>query len=277
MKTLKVITVILLSLTFVKGNGQILISEDFNLGLPAGWSMNPVASWSIHPFFGTSGSKCLYTEEMNTASTTVSFVSSTLNLSGFSTMTLSFKGACTKNNFLVPNIAVFYDDGTGKQLVARWGSGFTSPTTYTMNDVADYQHPLDAANIEWVSCSHTFQAPVSSNVVFYFEAEMINAGYVLLDDIMIAGTNTMVSVGLVEYDIENNSVVFPNPTKEKLEVRSKNIKHIELRNTLGQLILLPITYFPHAAELNTQGLPPGLYNLYIRSGRGRESHKLVIE
>lgn len=257
---------------------QVLLSTDFNLGLPVGWGMAPSGSWSVHPFFGTSMSKCLYTEEMNTASATVSFFSSPLNLLGLSTLTITFKAACTKNNFLVPNVAVFYDAGAGKQLVARWGSGFTAPTTYTINDVADYVPPLDSANIEWISCTHTLSAPVGTQVSFYFDAEMINAGYVLLEDIVIAGKSITVTSALPENAIETTSIIFPNPVKNgQLIILGENISGVSIVNVSGQNFPLKYRSDSNETILDLHAFTPGIYFLRYTESRKTFVKRIVVE
>ncbi|MBL7932587.1 MAG: T9SS type A sorting domain-containing protein [Bacteroidia bacterium] len=269
--------IILCCCIVVAGKSQ-LASADFNSGLPAGWGMSPAGSWSVHPFFGAGMSKCLYTEEMNTTSTTVSFFSTSLDLTGINTLTISFKAACTKNNFLIPNVAVSYSvGGSGKQLIARWGSGFTSPTTYTLDDVADYVPPLDTANIKWVSCTHTLAAPSGTAVSFYFDAEMINAGYVLLDDIMITGAS-VTSTGLNENSTESPIIVFPNPAKQnKVTLEGKNLSDILIVNSLGQSVPFIIKHESDKISIEFQNCESGIYFLHFISGGNKRVKSLMLE
>lgn len=276
MKTLKTF---ILSLCFgsFTAQTQVLLNADFNLGLPAGWGMNPAGSWTVHPFFGTGMSKCLYTEEMNTASTTVSFYSTPLNLSGINTLTITFKAACTKNNFLIPNVAVFYDSGSGRQLIARWGSGFTSPTTYTLDDVADYVPPLDTANIKWVSCTHTLSAPSGTNVSFYFDAEMINAGYVLLDDISLAGKTNTVATNVPDIDSGTGVLVPPNPVENgSLTITGQNLTNVSLFDVSGREIKVNHAFQPGKISLDLHSLTPGLYFIRFYENKKAFAKRVLV-
>lgn len=275
MKKLLQLTIVILLHTTI--STAQLASENFDSALPAAWTMSPAATWSLKPGFGTAGTSCLYTEEMNTATNVVSFVSPAYNLSGYSTMTITFKGAATKTNFLIPNIALSINSGAGKQLLSRWGSGFTQPTTYTLNDVADFSYPLDVENVEWVSCSHMFTVPNATAVNFYFDAEMINGGYVLLDDIVIKATPKVIagiatSEDLVEFRI------YPIPAKnERISIEGDAGAELSIYDYVGRKLDANLYASRNDKGFELNNLPSGLYFVRLQSNSHVFERTLVVQ
>ena len=275
MKKLLLFTIVIL-LRAASGIAQ-LASENFDSGLPAAWTMSAAATWSLKPGFGTASTSCLYTEEMSTNTNVVSFVSPAFNLSGYATMTITFKGAATKTNFLVPNIALSINSGAGKQLLSRWGSGFTQPTTYTLNDVADFSYPLDVENVEWVSCSHMFTVPNATAVNFYFDAEMVNGGYVLLDDIVIKATPKVIagiskSEDLVEFKI------YPVPAKnEKISIEGDATAEISIYDFVGRKLDTNLYARRNDKGFELNNLPSGLYFVRLQSNTQVFERTLVVQ
>lgn len=106
-------------------NSQIL-NESFSTGVPASWAQSPVSSWSLNTGLGVAGGNCLITDNLDSMPDTAVISTATLNLSGFDSITLTFNTALTKNNFIIPNMAVYYDAGTGLNFLSRWGSGYKS-------------------------------------------------------------------------------------------------------------------------------------------------------
>lgn len=253
-----------------------LATADFESGLPAAWTMSPAASWSLKPSFGTASSTCLYTEEMSTNSTVVSYISPPLNLAAYFTATISFKVAATKTNFLIPNLALYVDPGVGKQLICRWGSGFTQPTNYTLTDVADYQYPLDQENVEWQSAYFFHQVFNLPSVYYRFEAEFVNGGYVLLDDIEIKGTAKTIA-GINDYVEGREYRIYPIPaTDEKITIECDASAQVSIYNFVGQKLdnATCLVACPKGYEL--QGLPKGMYYVRFQTKTGPVERTVVI-
>lgn len=85
-----------------------------------------------------------------------------------------------------------------------------------------------------------------------------------------------ISISNSDEIVQNNLAVFPNPSKASLTVRGENLKQIEIRNMLGQLV------FIHQAEglettLNISKLPSGLYFVAVISEDGQKAVKKVIK
>ncbi len=270
---------VLITFTFLlqsnAGTAQ-LATANFESGLPAAWTMSPAATWSLKPAFGTNSSTCLYSEEMSTNSTVVTYISPPLNLVAYATLTISFKVAATKTNFLIPNLALYVDPGVGKQLICRWGSGFTQPTNYTLPDVADYQYPLDQANVDWQSAYFFHQVFNLPTVYYRFEAEFINGGYVLLDDIVITGTAKTIA-GINDYVEGREYRIYPVPAgDEKITVECEADTQLSIYNFVGQKLDIASYITAGSKGYELHDLPKGIYYLRLLSKSGQVERTVVV-
>jgi hypothetical protein len=271
-----IVFIVVTLLITVPGKGQVL-NENFNSGIPAGWTQNPAASWTLHPTFGGTSGSCIIAEEIGSNTLTAYMKTSLLNLSSVVNPTVHFKAAITKNNFLHGNIALFFDEGTGPQFVARWGSGFTPNTTYTVpEDGVDYVAPLDAVNIFWHSYSQTI-SPTNNFVSLIFAAEFVNGGYILFDSIVVAGTTSTLTTGIKETNDPAISI-FPNPfVNGKASIRVEHFKEIEFYNQWGQRVPLRIDRKNEILfELDASAISPGIYYLAIKTTDDTAIRKKVI-
>lgn len=252
----------LLVLCSRNGKSQLL-NENFNANLPAGWIQSPASSWSLQPNFGISASSCILTENIDSAPGTRTISTMPLNLSGVTNLTVTFQVASIKNNFLNPDLVLYYDNGSGPQFLARWGAGFNPNTTYTLvGNGADYAPPLDAQNVYWEACSHTLAAVSGTAVRFIFVADLYNGGYVLLDDVLITG---MIStdMGLSPNGPESAPWLFPNPAPGKqLGLKLEGIRQLQLTDGLGRSYSPAAIYTSGSIQqLDLSNLPAGIYYL----------------
>jgi len=241
-----------------------LFSENFNFGVSANWTQSPAATWSLNANLGSSGSGCIFTQEAGSASITTTIHTPTVNVNGLANFTVSFIAASVANNFVGPNVTLFYDAGNGPQFLARWGSGFSANTTYTLLYSSDYQPPLDAQNMSLSNCTHTFASLPASIVKFVFAAEFVNGGYVVLDDIAIAG-KTAVTAGVEENDQHASVRVFPNPTHDK-RVRLEGIalNNLIATDNLGRITKVKtLKINERAYEIDLSDFPDGRYFLTL--------------
>jgi hypothetical protein len=274
-----VFTLCLLVLIGLTGTSQLL-TENFNTGLPVTWQQSPVASWSLNPSFGISGSSCIVTENIDSAPGTRTISTPTLNLNGVANLTVSFQVAAVKNNFIHPDLVLYYNNGSGPQFLARWGSGFSSNTTYTLTALGtDYTPPLDVQNVSWEACSHTIAAISGTAVSFMFEADLFNGGYVLLDDIVISGiTSTITALSDSKSDPE--LFMFQNPLPDKkLELKQGPIKQVWLTDLLGRSFSpANIREKETGRELDLSNLPAGIYYIYVvTEGKEPLAGKILLE
>lgn len=254
-------------------------SENFNSGFPSGWTQMPVSSWSLSASLGTASTGCIYSEEVNSASSTATVKTQTLNINGVTNLTISFQGAIVTNNFIPPNIAVSYDAGAGPQFLARWGNGFSPNTTYTVsNNGSDYTPPLDAQNVIWFNCTHTISAISASLVSFVFDAEFVNGGYALIDDLNISGVAT-IATGIENHEKESQILLFPNPVNnKKLFISALNVKEVFLSDESGRILKVPHSSMNGYFEVDLRSISKGIYITTIISEDGRcIKEKIVVD
>ena len=265
---------ILLSLA---SKSQILI-QNFNSGIPVSWAQNPAASWSINPTFGASGSGCAITQDLTMATPTISLRTQTLNLSSATNLTITFKVALTKNNFISPNIALFYDSGLGSQFIARWGSGFSSNTTYTVSDASDYVPPLDPENVFWFNCTHTLSAISGSIVSFVFDAEIVNGGYVLIDDLVVSGI-VPATTNITKLLLPESIVLYPNPTDKIIMLEGWPPTNLILMDELGKILPVDSAKINETTtSLDLGNLPAGIYYLTtVTEGKEPVRRKIIVQ
>lgn len=255
-----------------------IISENFNSGLPANWAQTPPLSWTLSSNFGTSGSSCAFSQELTTATVTASLHCPTLNLIAVTNVTVTFQAAVVGNNFIVPNVALSIDTGIGAQTIARWGSGFSPNTTYTISGGYDYMPPLDVQYVHWFSCTQTLSAMSSTMTSFIFDAEFINGGYILIDDILING-KPVITAG-VEKNFKDDIIgVFPNPvTGKRLTIKSPVIKNTTIADNLGRCWPLECQVIGNETEVDLVKIPNGVYILSAITGDDiLIRRKIVIE
>ena len=254
-----------------------IINENFNAGMPAGWTQSPTATWTLSQNLGTSGSGCIFTEDVGSSTLTASLYTPTVNLNAVSNLTISFKASLVANNFVGPNVSVSFDNGTGPQFLARWGSGFTANTTYTLMYTSDYTPPLDAQNMSLTPCSHTV-AGVTGNIgKFIFDAEFVNGGYVVIEDILITGVTT-VTTG-IEGNVQNKTIlIFPNPTHtKKIKLEGAEIKNVRVYDNLGKAMTVEFRKINDTnLEVDLDNLPNGIYHLMAVCEDNVLLHKKII-
>ncbi|WP_317898775.1 T9SS type A sorting domain-containing protein [Aurantibacillus circumpalustris] len=268
----------LITVTGFKGKSQIL-NENFNLGMPLNWNQSPPGSWSYSSNLGTGGSGCFYAYEANSNSITVNVATPTLNLNAVTNLTVSFQFASVANNFVGPDLALYYDAGAGPQFLARWGSGFNTTTTYTITYGSDYVPPLDSININWYACTHAISSISGAAVKFIFEAELVNGGYAVLDNIVISGIVPTNTTGIANNSENQTITVFPNPTPDKyIFIKGENIKKVFIDDNLGKHLNFNYTFNQEGFELDLKDFARGIYYISIvKEGDGLIYKKIILE
>ncbi|PBQ31676.1 hypothetical protein CNR22_07810 [Sphingobacteriaceae bacterium] len=253
------------------------LSENFNTGIPASWTQSATATWSLSNL-GTSGSGCIVTEENTTNTVIVSIFTPSMDLSAVTNLTISFQGAVVKNNFVCPNIVLYSETGSGRQFLSRWGSGFTSNTTHTISEGFDSQPPLESSAIFWETCTHTLSA-INGNVVrFILEAEFVNGGYVLLDDITVNGVAaTTTSLFSAAPHIHVN--LFPNPTAtKKITLDGTDYTAIYVFDNAGKIVSPEYHKRETSTDVMLTDFPAGTYYLKaVTTKKTSITKKLVVE
>lgn len=269
----------LIYLSSIHSKAQLL-SQNFNAGFPNNWAQNPTATWSLNSVLNSPGN-CLVNNEPGASSNTTSIISPSVDLTAMTDFTISFKAAVTKNNFVAPEIVVYYDNGSSTQFLARWSSGFNPNTTYTINEGFETQDSIGTEDVIWEVCTHTISTLNGSSGRFIFTSEIVNGGWTLLDDIVISGktVNTpTLTTGIMDQPSENNLELFPNPCEgNTFVIKGRAIKIIKMIDQLGK----EIDFDTQAGSLNSTDVhlkeaSSGIYYLQAILENNSIIHKKII-
>jgi hypothetical protein len=145
---------------------------------------------------------------------------------------------------------------------------------------------FDNTNKEWC----TFMPPIGGGVAFiaeynhelYFGGGYLNIGSSpAMPFTKWTGGSTSVNcsafvdVGINEHTGDLHFSLYPNPTTDVLhfvdEERILQEANIEIRNTIGQLVLMS----NFKGEIDVSGLPPGIYLLTLKNGVSSKAVKFV--
>jgi hypothetical protein len=273
---MKTISAILLFAFLATTSKAQLFADNFNSGFSASWFIQvPPDCWQIQQNFGTGGSDCAMAQDSGSGSYNCALWSDPVLLNGANTLTLSFRGAVVRNNFLAPAITVYYTNSgqSANIMVGRWGPSNWSSLTDTIDEGADFNPPLDSNNVEWASCTATF-APSSNTIALYFYGDFSNGGYVLLDDIQLTGLpSNPVSLNNVHLE---QPTVYPNPATGFIELGGLHKSSmIRLTNASGSVVS-ERQAGERSIRISTYGLAPGIYLLSIEQEGAEMWHKVVI-
>lgn len=260
-------------------NSQItLLNENFNAGLPITWTQSPAGTWSLNASVNAPGN-CIVNGNITSNSTTAFMSTPTLNVLTVINLTVTFKAAVTKNNFLAPEIVLSFSNSSGTQSLALWSGGFNPNATYTLNEGFETQSDLGPEDVFWQTCTHTVSSVNGSVGNFVFTSMNVNGGWTLLDDVVISGipTNT-VSTVLNEKAFPADVSVFPNPTLNgKIRLHGMDIQTINLCDNLGKVLMAHPTYLAeNVFELDLSHYQRGIYYLRVTTGNSSTIWKKIV-
>lgn len=277
----KIILILYLCISIPRcGEAQVvLLNENFNSSLPSTWTQFPAAaSWSLMPGLGLSGSSCIGSQDLDMIQTqTLTIIrTATLDISAVSNISVSFNLAVIGNNFVIPNVSLSYTTAQGMGFGGRWGSGFSPNTTQTVSSNYDYVHPLDAQNVTWVPCTVTLAPVTSPTMSLIFNAEFVNGGYVLIDEVTVTGKAlTSTGIGKV-YDTEQ-ILLFPNPVSNtNVTLSGVKAENILLYDVMGKVHKVEWRNYDKGIELNLGTVSKGSYYLTIYTDQTTSFFKKIV-
>ncbi len=167
-------------------NAQVLLSEDFAAGLPAGWKIQgpQAVQWAAHPTLGINGSGCMMVDDWQTVGgNNINLETVAVDLTTINNPKISFKLASIRSNFIAPRLVLYYSTGSGWQKLANWGEW---QTDFIISTTGPCNMPLPASCIDWEDITYDLSKIAHlSNVRFAFQADVPNGGFVLLDDVWV--------------------------------------------------------------------------------------------
>lgn len=87
------------------------------------------------------------------------------------------------------------------------------------------------------------------------------------------------ATGINDIEINNNIIIYPNPTKDYLNIESADfsVKRIQVMDITGKLMLTVENYGIHQHFINVQDFPKGIYILRIYTEKGFENKRFIID
>ncbi len=115
--------------------------------------------------------------------------------------------------------------------------------------------------------------------VAYDNNPLYGVSYYRLKQVDYDGTLTVFKIKTIINDQELEASIFPNPTKDILNVviEDENTYQVKLYNSVGQLIELPMTYSGNKVTLNTTGMEKGFYLVVVENGNTSLTRTVIIE
>ncbi len=181
MKKTLLITLLFCLFTFVQAQ---ILNESFDSGIPTNWTQgNGAITWTANNTLGASNTGCAMADFSNGSGSGTNWLQTHfVDLSTVSNPEIRFSVALIRNNFLPPDISLWYDNGNGWQQLSSWG-GMSAVNNITQTFSSS---PLDENNVTWVDVSYDLAAlATNTNIRFSFGADFTNGGWVLVDDVSI--------------------------------------------------------------------------------------------
>lgn len=166
--------------------GQTIFSTNFNSTLPTGWTIDASAgaTWVHSGSLGVGSSGCAMVDQSSSSGGTKGrLITTSFNLTTVSKPTLSFKVASIRNNFVSPNLYIHYSVAGGTwQKLSSWGEWNTDNIINTTGPC----FPQNNGCVEWQDVVFDLaKVAGNTNIRFAFEADCLNGGWLLLDDLWI--------------------------------------------------------------------------------------------
>lgn len=242
-------------------------------------NMDNGQTWAIATGVGSSGTKCIKNSNGISATGSVDeIISTTYDVSGFSSIVLSFKYAFAyKSSTNTDKLKVMVSNDCGASWSVRKtisGTNFnTAPnTTGSFTPTAGQWVQVDVTNI--------LPSYLVSNFMFKITFEGGGGNNIYVDDINISGV-----LGVEEEENPFNVNIFPNPATDLTTVyfytRSSEEVSIELVDMLGKVVrsqeLGGLSAGEHRIDVPRLSLSKGVYFVRLNIGTTTTIRKLIIE
>ncbi len=256
------------------GLGQIvLLNENFENGLPQGWTMEPAQTWTIASN-SIGNTNAVSRVGNDSAWLHTPFV----DLSSVVAPELSLSFAMVTGAFTNPAFAIWYDDGTGWQLLEDWGVfnqintisvPFAQDPSVWVPDSAD----VYSVNIDLASLAANNNVRFALGLLHEFQA---NQSRLLIDNILIQGETPVGIATNTSSALELR--LFPQPvTQGTLSIQSASpITSVHVFSLSGALVAQVNQAPTTLLQADVRHLPAGLYSLQIITKTGLLTEKLVV-
>lgn len=243
---------------------------DFNSGFPSDWTQTSGADflWTANATQGTDGSGCAMVDQGESGEAgKAKFETPFFDLSGQTGSELTLNFARVRNNFMIPDVVVWYN--TGGEWI-QLATTFEDPEASNSND---FMPPLES--ISWDTMTISLASlQTETHIQFMVEADFLNGGWILIDNFSIDGTIS--TVGSEEI-VSENLLVYPNPTNDKLFIsRHLPVQSMSIHDSSGRLVASPAVV-PHELSIDVSHLGAGCYFLTVVTATGNHRVSFVVE
>lgn len=169
--------------------------DSFNDGFPVDWvraEPSDSVRWEATAEFGWYGTPGMMVDLGHESNSAEAWMQTPLlNLTTVDNPVLRFKVAQIKNNFLAPILSLWYNDGDGWKRLHGWGQPTFSDDNEEIESTENFFPTLSHDNIRWVDVTFPLDEVADRSAIrFEFRAEMVNGGWLLLDEVSIDAGET---------------------------------------------------------------------------------------
>ena len=223
------------------------------------WTVSNTANldWAVTSIGAATGSKSVYIDNFsNTAGNVSSLISTTFDISGFSSPRLTFKMAYQqKTSTNTEKLQVFTTTDCGNIWTSRWGKvGAALATVTPPSPIPFFPSPSQfttyTVNINGVAGSNNLRFK------FDFTADPSAPGnYIFIDDINIFDATAGIQTNKTQTDL----IMYPNPANNKITLQSSTqLGTITICNSLGQIVYQNKTREKNS-DIDISAFPSGVY------------------
>lgn len=265
-----------------------LIDENFNSGLPDTWTQWTAEEvyWESHDSFGVGGSGCAVSDRAAAlfGPTSGWLQTPLIDLTTIADPEITFSIALVQNSNegpAVPNVSLWFDTGGGWNYITNWGPVDATGVDNVITTTSIAGGPLEADDITWVDISVDLSAYSGfSSIRFSFGGDfpIYAAGWVLVDDVIITGSDVVDGASIFETQNLKGLKVYPNPASDVLYIEKKDqdLDRLEIYNLLGEKVMdISLKDMSTLMQLNLDGIQAGMYTIVFYAAEEKRYTNLV--
>lgn len=283
------ITLMLLSYfgTFNCQSQQVLLDENFNSGIPSGWTQWSAEGliWESGSSMGPDGSNAAMLDHGVPNWTGIPYhawlQTPFMDLSALGNPLMQFDFSIIRESDYTlwsPQISFWYDTGAGWTYLSSWGdsTSFTSENPDNFVEVKESNSPLDLDSIIWHSIDYNLsQFSLESNIRFSFGGDfpqygpafpVSTWGWVMVDNVKIFSNESSATYSESTVDFS----IYPNPASKlsMIEFANNSSGEINLTDLKGAIVQTQSFYNTQQVELDLENLRSGTYLLTVNLENG---------
>lgn len=233
---------------------------------------NPNYTWQVYPSAGYESEQCLHVPAKdNIISDTVDLVIGTFDMTGLESPTLSFKVASSLPPLSVYHqLEVRFKDDCNTLIIGNLWAILGLIDMYNGNTALDF---VPQSNEQWYTATYTFPGwTLSGNATLSIRLITSGSGNGIVPTAYYLDNFRLGDPEVITASIQpqaSNSIVFPNPAANSIQVRSEGSELFEIYNAQGAKVLTG-TVGKHM-PISVAELPAGVYTVRV----GHQIQKLL--